>query len=751
MDPAESWDRLSTALLGPYEQDIVEGLTGAYRALEGRIETAYKRAQEGGDVMPLQRLLILREQLGQELQALRLPPELQATVTKALLDGQQAGGLWGLAELNRVQQNAPTQNTEQLAQLFASATTNPEAILTPAMAQQNPSALLAAAQRQNALSGYAAGAKGSQAYAALNRLVEVDLRGRIIGAVEFHLAQGDSWRQLRSTLQQSLALTSSRAQVIARTEMAAAMVEGTKLRYEAEGIQQVQWQAVGSSRTCGYCAPRHGKVYPLGEVVAPAHPNCRCTVTPWDPRWLELGLVDPQEEAKARAAVLDDLAAAGKEPISGPSPFEKALGMQQAPEPLWTPPIVQRAVTDKKSNQKIALSPVEQLNLVNQRLKKLDAESPWKYDNLKKTNKQFAEYEREMLQIDNLFAKQGFREPRLEARLDELEQLMDDIQIKAIQPYKKLKERRGYLQRQIDSLEQEAKIKAQAALIEKAKNFAPKVGKSVESIIKANFSVANATAEAGLKTADIAKAFEALMAQPGEAGKNAKAMMQFVEKSGTTVHLSGKMTPVERWEVFMKNEQLKAQVLKQRTGQGADIVGHAIRKKMAGEKINELYESQIDKYLKRFMLPPADANGQAFKNYNFVSVKKADLLKGQSFSAEEFAVHVSKTLQQIENGDEVWSFSAMPDNAPRDARSVMSTLVHEIGHVVQFMDETKDDKLGIRLRADKKLTSYSGTNDREAFAEGFVAFVSQPAKLKKMRPKLYDRISRSLYEYLASS
>ena len=201
----------------------------------------------------------------------------------------------------------------------------------------------------------------------------------------------------------------------------------------------------------------------------------------------------------------------------------------------------------------------------------------------------------------------------------------------------------------------------------------------------------------------------------------------------------------------MKNEQFKAEVFKQRTGLGADIVGHAIRKKIAGEKINELYEAQVDKYLKRFMLPSADANGQAWKNYKFVSVKKAELLKDQAFSAQDFASHVSKTLQQIANGEEVWSFSAMPDNSARDARSVMSTLVHEIGHVVQFMDETKNDNLGIRLRADKKLTSYSGTNDREAFAEAFVAFVSQPAKLKEMRPKLYDRISRSLYEYLASS
>lgn len=340
MQAADSWEKLSDALLGPFERDIIDGLTGAYRALEPRIEVAYKRALEGADDFPLQRLLILRQQLEQELQTMTLPPQLRQTVNQALLDGQKAADFWALAELNKVKQEASKLTPDQAAAVFADAVTDPAAILSPGMVQQNPSALIAAAQRQNALASYAAGGKGTQAFATLNRLVEVDLRGRIIGGVEFHLASGDSWRQLRKTLQNSVELSKSRAQTVARTEMAAAMVEGSKLRYEAEGIDQVQWQAVGSSRTCGYCAPRHGKVYRLGDVVAPAHPNCRCGLTPWDPEWEELGLIDPQEEAQSRAAVLADLEAAGKQPISGPTPFEKSLGMEQAPEALWSPPRV---------------------------------------------------------------------------------------------------------------------------------------------------------------------------------------------------------------------------------------------------------------------------------------------------------------------------------------------------------------------------------------------------------------------------
>ena len=40
MDPAQSWGRLASALIGPYEREIVGALVGAYQSLEGRIEVA---------------------------------------------------------------------------------------------------------------------------------------------------------------------------------------------------------------------------------------------------------------------------------------------------------------------------------------------------------------------------------------------------------------------------------------------------------------------------------------------------------------------------------------------------------------------------------------------------------------------------------------------------------------------------------------------------------------------------------------
>ena len=327
MISSASWERLADALEGSFEDEILDGLLSAYRAMEPRIEQAYKRAAMGAGDFPLRRLLTLRAELGEGLADLKLSPALKARVDQALAAGQTASDLWAMAALQKV---APKGDYD-----FS-------AVLSPVMARQNPNALLAAAQRENALINYAAGGKYSQSFAYLNRLVEVDLRGRIMGAVEFHLAQGDSWRQLSKTLKESLELTKNRAQMVARTEMGAAMSKGINLRYEQEGIDYVQFISTKSSATCSYCAWRHGNVYERSEIVIKLHPWCRCTVVPWSPEWEKKGVTDPQADAEQKAAVLAELEKAGKKPNHGPAPFERSLGLKAPPKPFWEPPAVSK-------------------------------------------------------------------------------------------------------------------------------------------------------------------------------------------------------------------------------------------------------------------------------------------------------------------------------------------------------------------------------------------------------------------------
>ncbi len=72
-----------------------------------------------------------------------------------------------------------------------------------------------------------------------------------------------------------------RADLVARTELATAYIEGQMAQYRKNGYSHGRWSATGE-RTCPYCASREGVVYPLDELdgAIPAHPRCRCTVAP---------------------------------------------------------------------------------------------------------------------------------------------------------------------------------------------------------------------------------------------------------------------------------------------------------------------------------------------------------------------------------------------------------------------------------------------------------------------------------------
>ena len=336
------WEKLSDALTGSFQKDLVGGLLDAYKATEGKIEAAYKRAISdlGAGQIPLQRMLILRTELEEGLKTLELPKNLQVKINRVLAEGKLSADYWALAELNDVKKTASNvKGLEDLAERFKDA----DSVLSPAMAAQNPSALIAAAQRSDALQNYAGLSPQSalldpKVFNQLNSVATVDLRGRIMGSVEFHLAQGDSWRQLNKTLKQNVGLAANRAEMIAKTEMSAAMVEGTKMRYEKEGIKEVKWVATESERTCPICVSRHGYVYRLGEMVVPAHPRCRCALVPWEQEWIEKGLIDQEAEKADRQRVVDQLKkSTGKDPNYGPSVFERSLNKDKAPKPLWKP------------------------------------------------------------------------------------------------------------------------------------------------------------------------------------------------------------------------------------------------------------------------------------------------------------------------------------------------------------------------------------------------------------------------------
>ncbi len=108
--------------------------------------------------------------------------------------------------------------------------------------------------------------------------------------------KGESWRtlslkirELLTTGDQSLESQrknkrmgiAQRAELIARTEMAYAYIEGQKDNYRQMGYEFVRWSAA-AERTCGYCMSRDGLIYNIDEIdgAIPAHPRCRCSLIP---------------------------------------------------------------------------------------------------------------------------------------------------------------------------------------------------------------------------------------------------------------------------------------------------------------------------------------------------------------------------------------------------------------------------------------------------------------------------------------
>lgn len=96
------------------------------------------------------------------------------------------------------------------------------------------------------------------------------------------VANGDSIGTIASALDDTLG---TRAEMIANTEVNRAMSLATMDTYEANGIGGVEWlaednacEACGANADAGVIAL--GDEFPSGDTSPPAHPRCRCAISP---------------------------------------------------------------------------------------------------------------------------------------------------------------------------------------------------------------------------------------------------------------------------------------------------------------------------------------------------------------------------------------------------------------------------------------------------------------------------------------
>lgn len=136
------------------------------------------------------------------------------------------------------------------------------------------------------LINYAAEQWARQYGAALVRGITDTTRDRIRGEV----AQWATNKESISQLAQRLAEPSGpfglkRAKTIAVTETTRAFAEGNRAAWkESKVVERQRWNTANDELVCPICGPLHNKVIGINETFStggpPAHPNCRCWITP---------------------------------------------------------------------------------------------------------------------------------------------------------------------------------------------------------------------------------------------------------------------------------------------------------------------------------------------------------------------------------------------------------------------------------------------------------------------------------------
>lgn len=101
-------------------------------------------------------------------------------------------------------------------------------------------------------------------------------------------AEEEGWSNadLASEIEDSFGFSRKRADVIARTETAAADVQGNKAAYVASGVEEWEWVTANDDKVSDECMSNDGEIrtigdaFPSGAIQAPGHPVCRCDVIP---------------------------------------------------------------------------------------------------------------------------------------------------------------------------------------------------------------------------------------------------------------------------------------------------------------------------------------------------------------------------------------------------------------------------------------------------------------------------------------
>lgn len=630
-------------------------------------------------------------------------------------------------------------------------------------------------------------------------------RDRVQALTQNALAQGMSWRKLSLQVRELLNLEraqgtesdrsrrvnqrlgiNSRAELIARTELATAMVQGQIAQYREMGYAWARWSAA-AERTCGYCMSRDGLVYRLEDIESaiPAHPRCRCSIIPADP---PDGFEKKKEKAKGEQASdrLDDLYWTRsreaklnqwkkenrglRDPktdaiLNGmlrklaetPTNTQKFLRPgQPAPKPVWTPsgdliPNLAAAVAYAKLAQEAAGEAAKQAKLKEEADKAAKALEKKKAEEAKRKEQEEAE------------------------QLRAAEEQWARAQAKVAELSKKYKLPPETIQRAMNEARKQARFygadkQASFELLIKQAQAALKAAGSTEPWNASDHYIKTKSKQR-VDAKMIQDSFDLHRKMPGLAGENFRKLEQFMNKSDIQLFFTNPSNNPknmsmkkynqmkEDWEVMRNSPNFKRMVEKNeefwnRTPELQAQFG-------SNNRSWQRDATSENPYSARAFMTGGVSKAAGFTSGGSNMIGVADWSGFKPVTEAGLAGIRDRFKKNFERRDNDWKlpWSAggdVPLGAKMGSRGQygdgwMKTLVHEIGHQVHYrgglkrldgknIDPGPYDPSRKNVKGEWEASVYGSSNQLENFAETFTLWVYQPELLKKYSPEAYKWI-----------
>ena len=145
----------------------------------------------------------------------------------------------------------------------------------------------------------------------------------VSGLMTQGLVAGVAANELTELFRKRLEVVKSRTTVLVRTESLKAFNDASRSYYSQNGVQLVVYYATPDERTCPFCAAQAGRVFKLGAIHVPRHPQCRCVLAPYANNQYETSAPYDRNRRAHRAEVLRYAKSKGVQLKEGPAYFEQ--------------------------------------------------------------------------------------------------------------------------------------------------------------------------------------------------------------------------------------------------------------------------------------------------------------------------------------------------------------------------------------------------------------------------------------------